>query len=166
MKTPALISAALLAVTAANIIQVRDIPSQNTVSVVAWSGAETGVGIRTRVGRDGKIVGEGKLGDHRLYVDASIADAKGGFTRAVALPSQNLRLLGKVKDTEACRFGPCSPMETYGVQIADKMLREGKGDLTVQFRPSTGDNWEYTLRRDLIDAYLATVDSLAAAFKK
>lgn len=168
MKTLALICAAVLAATAAasNVIQVRDVPNANTVSVLAWSVGESNFGIRTRIGRDGKIVGEGRAGDHRLYVDAAVADAKGGFTRAVVPPSTNLRLLNKEKDTDACRFGACSPMEAYGVNLADKLLRESKGDIVVQFRPSTGDNWEYTLRRDLISAYLATVDSVAASFKK
>lgn len=167
MKTLALIGAATLAATAfGNVIQIRDVPSSNTIPVVAWSSSESAVGIRTRVGRDGKIAGEGRAGDHRFYIDVAVADGKGGFTRAVALPNTNLRLIGKATDNDACRFGPCSPRDTYGVQIADKLLREGKGDLTVQFRPATGDNFEYTLPRTLIDAYLATVDSIAAANKK
>lgn len=172
MKIPALISLGILGATAAvriPVVQVRDIPNTPTVTIVAWEPGEAQFGLRTRLRRDGSHLGEGRAGDHRLYLSSAFVKANGDSnTISVAHTGKVLRRQsGTVKDVDACRFGNvCSPSETVGLNVADEFLREHRDSLIVTFRPKGGRNWIVRLEKPLIDAYLNTIDSVSAALKQ
>ena len=196
MKTSVLISGALVGAFAAAaavrvpIVQVRDVPNAPFIEIVAWEPGEAQFGLRTRLRRDGTLLGAGR-GDHRLYLSTVFVDARGGFNIASAHTGKVFRkmtgrppvkidagrgsrdsreerdsIVGE-KDVDACRFGNvCSPAETIGLAVDDKFLREHRDSVIVTFRPKTGRNWEIRLEKPLIDAYLATIDSVSASLKK
>lgn len=145
---------------AAPTVQVRDISFAPTVNVVAWSPDESAVGLRAWLRRDGVL-----LRDHRLYV-STYAVARNHFVRA-KLQDQPLRLVGVMRDRDACygRAENCSPPETFGAYVSDAVLRANRDSLPVTFESLTGNELRITLQRELIDAYLASVDSTSAALR-
>ena len=174
MKTLALLAAVCLAAFASvpnPIVQVRDIPTAPYVGVIGWEAGEADYGLRTRLRRDGSHLGAGRLGEHRLYLNVIYVESHGGFNHAVAHNGKLLRnIMGArdtVRDEEACRYGNvCSPTKTIGLGVSDEFLRENRDSIVVTMRPKTGRNWIIRLDRNLIDGYLATMDSLSAALKK
>jgi hypothetical protein len=172
MKTIALVSAALVGAALAPrtpIVQVRDVPNAPTVSIVAWESAQAQFGLRTRLRRDGSHLGEGRSGDHRLYLNTAFVKANGdSSTISVSHTGKVLRRQsGTEKDIDACRFGNvCSPNETVGLNVPDEYLRQNRDSLVVTFRPRGGRNWSVRLDGSLIDAYLTTIDSVSAAMKQ
>jgi hypothetical protein len=52
------------------------------------------------------------------------------------------------------------------VRVPDSVLRANRDSLAVRFYGSAGSELIITVYRDLIDPYLATVDSLSAALRK
>lgn len=170
MKITALLSALLivaLAKFATPIVQVRDLPNTSIIPIVAWDPDNADVGLRTRLSRDGKDLGDARAGEHRLYLNSVFVDAHGGFAHAVAQDGRLLRTVGKAGDVDACRFGNvCSPRETIGLGVPDEWLRRHRDSIVVTLRPQTGQNWTIRLDGSLIDAYLKTVDSVAASLKK
>jgi hypothetical protein len=170
MKTLALISVAVLATSAAfanPVIQVRNDPKTPHVTIVAWDAAQTQYGLRTRLRRDGSHLGEGRVGEHRLFLNSVYVETNGGFAHAMAHTGKLLRNAGSAKDVDACRFGSaCAPAQTIGLGLPDDFLRENRDSIVVTMRPRSGHNWTIRLDRDLISAYLATVDSASAALKK
>lgn len=172
MKTSVLISGALVGALVAlgpprvPIVQVRDLPNAPAIDIVGWEPGEAQFGLRTRLRRDGSFLGAGR-GDHRLFLSSVFVDAKGGFNIATAHTGKVLRKMEDAKDVDACRFGNvCSPAETAGLAVSEDMLRENRDSLVVTFRPKTGRHWSIRLEKALIDAYLATMDSVSAALKK
>lgn len=171
MKTFALVSAAALVASAgfaSPIVQVRDLPNAPAIDIVAWDADHAEYGFRTRLRRDGSHLGEGRVGDHRLFISSSFVSANGAFSHAVTHTGKLLRVTNTVRDVDACRFGGgvCSPAQTIGLSVADKFLRENRDSLVVTLRPQTGRNWSIRLDRALIDAYLSAMDSVSAALKK
>lgn len=171
MKTLALLTTTVLAayaVSASPVVQVRDDPNAPAIAIVAWESSSAEFGLRTRLRRDGSHLGEGRVGDHRLFISSSFVQANGAFTHAVSHNGKLLRITNTVRDVDACRFGGgvCSPAQTIGLSVADKFLRENRDSLVVTLRPQTGRNWSIRLDRPLIDAYLNTMDSLSASLKK
>lgn len=147
------------AVTQPPIVQVRD-RSASTAQVFGWTADEPFYGLHARVGQNGRLEGN-RLGDHRLYLSTTYVGDMGGFVHAVAPQGTLLPRGGVWTDVHACQAGyPCSPRTTIGVSVPDALLREKGDSLVVTFHPSVGRNWTITLRRDLIDAYLAAVDSV------
>lgn len=174
MKTLALVSAVLLSTLAAittPIVQVRDVPTMPFVGIVAWQPGEAAFGLRTRLRRDGSHLGENRTGEHRIYLSTAYVEANGPWNHAVAHTGKLLRNItgprDTVRDVDACRYGGgCSPNKTVGIGVSDEFLREHRDSLVVTLRPKTGRNWAITLEGELIKAYLATVDSVAASLKK
>lgn len=170
MKTLALVSAAALlasAGVATPIVQVRDVANAPTIAIVGWDAGAAEYGLRTRLRRDGSHLGEGRVGDHRLFISSSFVQSNGGFTHATSHDGKLLRTTTTIRDVDACRFGGvCSPAQTVGLGVADKFLREHRDSLVVTLRPQTGRNWTIRLDRPVIDAYLATMDSVSASLKQ
>lgn len=170
MNILAMISATLLvafATFATPVIQVRDVPNAPYVVIVGWDAGNADYGLRTRLRRDGSHLGEGRVGEHRLFLSTVFVEANGAFAHAVAHNRKLLRNTGTARDIDACRFGNvCSPNETVGVGVSDEFLRENRDSLVVTLRPSTGRHWTIRLDRSLIDAYLGAVDSVSASLKK
>jgi hypothetical protein len=128
--------------------------------VVAWPSDDGSYGLRTSIRRDGSIVR-----DHRLFVGTYFEPWVRRLHLAVAPPTQ-FRMLGVSRDALACRFGKCSPFETIGVRIPDAYLRASRDSLPITLRGWDGRDLTITVRRDLIDAYLAAVDSVSAALRR
>jgi hypothetical protein len=170
MKPLALIAATLVVAfttSADPIVQVRDVPNAPNVVIVGWDPESAEYGLRTRLRRDGSHVGEGRVGEHRLFLSSVFVTANGGFAHAVAHTGKLLRTTSTARDMEACQFGSvCTPSRTVGLGVSDELLRENRDSLVVTLRPATGRNWTIRLDRPVIDAYLATMDSVSASLKK
>jgi hypothetical protein len=170
MKAITMVSAALLVAYASSprpITQVRDVPTAPSIGIVGWDAESPEYGLRTRLRRDGSHLGEGRVGEHRLYLSSVLVEANGPFAHAVTHNGKLLRNTGNARDVDACRYGNvCSPNATVGVGITDEFLRENRDSLVVTLRPRTGRLWTIRLDRSLIDAYLAAMDSVSASLKK
>lgn len=170
MKATALVSALLVVAAVkvdAQVVQVRDVPNSSVISILAWDSDNANVGLRTRLRRDGSLLGQDRSGEHRLYMSSSFVDAQGGFARAVAQDGKLLRNSGNASDEDACRFdNVCSPKTTVGLGVPDEWLRQHRDSVVVSMRPRTGQNWSVVLDKALIDKYLDTIDSVSAALKK
>ena len=148
-------------VLAAPIVQVRTFPNSAVVSVVAWDKSDAAFGLRTSVTRTGELIGGLRFGDHRLYLTPLYARDMGGFAYASVPPGRLLLGAGAESDVYSCFYGKdCSPMTTVGVRIPDSLLRADRDSLAIAFVPRVLEPWKITLRRELIDAYLARVDSV------
>jgi hypothetical protein len=154
------------AVVEPSVVQVRSFRRSSTVSVVAWEADDAEVGLRTSVSRTGELVGGRQIGDHSLYMDPRYARDMGGFKYAADTLGHLLLGIGARRDLYACYYGKdCSPMTTVGVRIPDSLLRANRDSLVVTFYPRVLEPWTITLRRELIAAYLKTVDSVVAEMK-
>ena len=141
-------------------VEVRDFSWSTTVAIVAWSMDETQYGLRTWLRRDGTY-------DlfHRLYVNTYYVPASRQISRADGM-GRPLDLTGISRDPHYCFTWPtCSPFETFGALIPDALLRANRDSVTVTFRSRTGTEVPITVRRELVDAYLAAVDSVTAALR-
>ena len=148
------------------VIQVRDDAKAPTVAVLAWDAGNAEFGLRTRLRRDGSHLGEGRVGDHRLYLSSSFVESSGGFAHAVAHTGKLLKTTATLRDVDACRFGPCTPILATGLAVSDEFLREHRDSLIVTLRPKTGRSWSIRLDGAVIGAYLAAIDSVSATLKK
>jgi len=169
MKLAALTAAALgaFATFDSPVVQVRDLAKEPTIAIVAWGAANSQYGLRTRLDRNGEDIGAARHGEHRLYVDPALVDARGGFALAVTQDGKLLRKTNDERDPDACRFdNVCSPAQTIGLGVPDSWLRSHRDGLVVTFRPHTGQNWTVRLDGSVIGAYLATIDSVSASLKK
>jgi hypothetical protein len=170
MKIPALLLASALVAfvrLTTPVIQVRDLPHSPTITIVGWDADDADFGLRTRLRRDGSMLGEGRVGEHRLFISSVFVDARGGFAHAVSHDGKLLRNTGKAGDADACRFGKvCTPRETVGLGVSDEWLRQNRDSVVVTLRPRTGQNWTIRLDGALIDSYLRAIDSVSAALKK
>lgn len=142
-------------------VEVRDLPHTSTVSVLAWSPAETAYGIRASFRRDGLLL----LGYHRIYVNTYAVNER-SFSRAWTT-ARPLRIGGVSRDPYFCSAGGdvCSPYETFGALVLDKVLRDNRDSLPVTFYGRNGALLTITLHRDVIDAYLTAVDSVSSALR-
>lgn len=185
---------ASLATSDTPLVQVRELPNGSTISIVAWNAGDATVGLRTRLRRDGSLLGEDRADEHRLYVSSSLVEAHGGFAfrdsterqgepfprprtrgssaqgqftlRATNYDGKLLRNAGNATDEDACRFGNvCSPKATIGLGLPDEWLRQHRDSIVVTMHARDGQNWTVRLDRPVIQAYLATIDSVSAALK-
>jgi len=141
-------------------VQVRDYPGSPTVSVVAWNIDEDGFGLRGTLRRsDGTLVY-----GHRFYISTYFEPAMRSYHLATT-SSMGLEILGVSRDSYACFYGRCSPMQAIGVRVPDDVLRANRDSLPIRFIGRGGRELTVTVYRDVIDAYLAKVDSLAAAIR-
>jgi len=140
------------------IVQVRDFPSSATLSIVAWNAAAPAYGLSTVVSRSGRPDQY-----HRLWVNQ---DWPGGRDVKQAQGLDRPLKLDSLTDTQNCFNGKCTPTSTFRARILDGQMRGSKGDVPVKFITNSGSEIVFTLRRDLVDAYLGTIDSVVAALKK
>jgi len=170
MKALALISAAFLVAFATfttPVVQVRDVPNAPNIMIVGWDAGNAEFGLRTRLRRDGSHLGEGRVGEHRLFLSSVFVDANGPFAHAMAHDGKLLRNTATTRDVDACRYGNvCSPAATVGIGVSDEFLREHRDSLVVTLRPKTGRQWTIRLDRSLIDAYLGAMDSVSTSLRK
>ena len=141
-------------------IELRYFSFSPTVSVVSWPAEENWYGLRASVRRNGSIVR-----DHRLYVSTYFEPWMRTMYRAAIAPRE-LKVLGVSRDSYACHFGRCSPFETFSVRVPDDLLRATRDSVTVTLYGTGNRQLMVTLRRDLIDPYLASVDSVSAALRR
>jgi hypothetical protein len=141
-------------------VEVRAFPYSPTVSVVGWSVEDAGYGLQASLRRDGSIVR-----DHRFFVSTYYTP----WVRTIRLAAMSpigLEMLGISRDSYACYFGKCSPPQSLGVRIPDEMLRANRDSAAVTFYGRDGRVMVLPIRRELIDAYLAKVDSVSSALRK
>lgn len=150
------------------IVQVRDYWRSSVVTIVAWDQDDPDFGLRTSVTRTGKLVGGLRAGDHSLYMTPYLLRDMGGFAHAAVDPKRGeLLSTGAQRDDYACFYGTqCSPRFTVGVRVPDSLLRENRDGLEVTFFPRVQDPWTLYVRRELISAYLAKVDSVVKEMKR
>jgi hypothetical protein len=161
------------------IVQVREYNRSATVNVVAWGPEDAGYGLHAMLRRDGTLVR-----DHRFYVNTLYLGA--GFFRNTALTfgpgpafqgrrfiemiaprEQLLEREGISRDVHYCFGWPrCSPFETGGARVPDSVLRASRDSVALRFYDRFNTEMILTLRRDVIDPYLRTVDSVAAVLRK
>jgi len=143
-----------------NVIQVRDVSSAPIVEIVAWSASNPGFGVRTWVRRSGGSPDR----YHRLW--GNIDFGPNGRDVATAKGLNRPLQVSSATDTQNCMAGTCSPASTFGARLPDAPLRAAKEDVAVAFVTNGGNEFTISLRRGLLDAYLATVDSVITALKK
>lgn len=165
------------------IVEVREFPRSSIVSVVAWSPDEPYFGLNARLRRgDGSLIR-----DHRLYVstyymgNVPVSDLR-VYTKPVVLgrptrlrsvvetviPTEKLvEVTGITHDDRACYYDvhTCTPFETFDVRVPDEMLRANRDSVAIRLYGRGGTEMIVTLRRDVIDPYLAKVDSVSAALR-
>ena len=150
-------------------VVVRDYRRSPTASVLGWSSDEAWQGLRATVRMDGSLVQ-----DHQLYVStyafanaAAFVDADWHAFSQSLDSARVIRLAGVSRDVHSCegRKG-CSPYESFRVRIPDGFLRSSRDSIVVKVHGREGSESLITLRRDLIESYLAAVDSVAAARRK
>jgi hypothetical protein len=151
------------------IVQVRDYPHSSEVTIVAWAPTDMDYGLRAMLRRDGALIR-----DHQFYVSTFFGVT---FSQATRVPSRLevvetvapsdrvLKTTGVSRDVYACFYGSCSPFETRGVRVPDNLLRANRDSLAVRLYGRGGGELVLTLHRDVIDAYLAKVDSVSAALR-
>jgi hypothetical protein len=151
----------------APIVQVRGFPGSSLVTVVAWDDDDAEAGLRSSVNRDGVVVGQRRFGDHILNLNFFYARSMGGFKYATDPQGHLLLPAAMPRDVYSCYYGNrCSPIKTLGVEISDSLLRANRDSLVVTFVPSVGDPWKFTVRRELIAAYLTRIDSVVGAMRR
>jgi hypothetical protein len=142
-------------------VEVRYYPFSPTVTVIAWSDDEPGYGLRATIRRDGSIVR-----DHRLFVSTYYEAGVRVYPRA-AIESHVLQMTGISRDPRACwNFPVCSPPETYAARIPDELLRGHRDSVRVKFYSFHGRELIVTMYRDVIDKYLAAVDSVSTELRR
>lgn len=150
------------------IVQVRTYSGSPIVTILAWDEDDGYFGLQSSITRDGTIVGTYRFGDHRLYMTPEFIWWMGGFAQAAIMPQARVLVgTGMRRDYYSCFYGKhCSPMISTGVAIPDSILRANPDSLVVTFFPRVYESWTLTLRRELIGAYLKTVDSVLAQTRK
>ena len=153
-------------VTKPPVVQVRAFSHSSVISVVAWDANNADIGLRTSVSRSGGGLIGPRLGDHSLYMHPLYAQDMGGFKYASVSMREILVRTREERDVYSCFYGKeCSPMTTVGVRVPDSILRANQDSLVVTFFPAATEPWTITLHRDLISAYLKTVDSVVAELR-
>lgn len=143
-------------------VEVRGYSFSPHLEVLSWTTDDWSLGLRARLRRDGTLVR-----DHRLYVSTYASVAAGSRFYSALTPTRPLKLTGVARDSRACAGGrSCLPSETFGVRIPDEFLRSNRDSLPVKFYARDGHEMQITIHRDLINVYLATVDSVTASLRK
>jgi hypothetical protein len=143
-------------------VELRSYRHSPHVEIVSWTTDDWAFGLRARLRRDGSLVR-----DHRLYVSTYSSVAAGSRINSALTPTRPLRLTGVSRDDRACAGGKsCLPVETFGVRIPDDLLRSNRDSLPVTFHARDGHELMVTLQRDLINTYLAAVDSVSLSLRK
>jgi hypothetical protein len=165
------------------VVEVREFRRSSIVSIVAWSPDEPDFGLNARLLRgDGSLIR-----DHRFYVstyylgDVPVSDPRvytkpvvlgkparlHGVVETVTPAEQLVEVTGITHDDHACYYDvhTCTPFETFDVRVPDEMLRANRDSVAIRLYGRGGMEMIVTLRRDLIDPYLAKVDSVSASLR-
>jgi hypothetical protein len=165
------------------VVEVREFPRSSIVSIVAWSPDQPDFGLNARLLRgDGSLIR-----DHRLYVstyymgNVPTSDPRvytkpvslgrssrvHGVVQTVTPAKELLEATGITHDDRACYYDKhtCTPFETFDVRVPDEMLRANRDSVAIRLYGRAGLETIVTIRRDLIDPYLAKVDSVSASLR-
>jgi hypothetical protein len=141
-------------------VQVRHFSFSPEVAVLAWGAADAAYGLRASLDRSGALVR-----DHRLYVSAYYEPALAAFPRA-KLASRPLMVNGIRSDPWACHFGDCSPPRAFEARIPDDLLRSHRDSAVIRFHADDGRELILRVAPEVVDAYLAAVDSVSARLRR
>ena len=145
---------------AAPTVMVRDFPGASSVTIIAWNPGAPAYGLRTDVPRTG-----GTWRYHWLYV-ATTSVPEREMSKVTGM-NRSLKLEGSMKDDQNCFGGKgCAPSEYFSARVPDDVLRANLDNVSVKFLTNSGNELNYNIRRDVVDAYLVAVDSVRAALKK
>lgn len=160
------------------VVQVREYNRSTTVDVVAWAPDDNGYGLRAMLRRDGTLVRDHRFYVTTFYLGASFFRNTGAtfgpgaafdgrrFIEMIAPQELLLEREGITRDVHYCFGWPrCSPRETGGARVPDSVLRASRDSVSLRFHDRYATEMVLTLRRDVIDPYLRTVDSVAAALR-
>lgn len=150
-------------------VVVRTYRFSPTVTVVGWDAEQAAYGLRATVRRDGTLVR-----DHQLYVNTDYFIDWRNFTRArwhaftgAESFGRPLQFVGLFRDVHSCDGDRgCSPYETLLARVPDAFLRATRDSIEVRIYGSNGSEEVVAVGGGAIAAYLATVDSVSAAFRK
>lgn len=150
-------------------VVVRSYRFSPTVTVVGWDAAQAAYGLRATVRRDGTLVR-----DHQLYVNVDYFIDWRNFTRARwhaftgnETFGRPLQFVGLFRDVHSCDGDRgCSPYESLRARVPDKFLRSSHDSIEVRIYGRSGSEEVVAIGGGVIAAYLATVDSVSAAFRK
>jgi hypothetical protein len=154
------------------IVQIREYSHSPTVTILAWAADEPAFGLRAQLRRDGSLVSAHRLYVSTYYNGVSLSNLRSAPTRlavvqTVAPPQRLLQSMGISRDVYACFYGiPCSPFEMREVRVPDALLRTNRDSVAVRFYGNGGTELIITVRREVIDPYLAAVDSVATSLRK
>lgn len=139
-----------------------------TVAVVGWDAEDGMYGLRVAMRRDGSLIPDHQLfvstyyfPDYRFFARANW-DA---FTQTMEL-ARPLVYTGLSRDVHHCEGdNHCSAYETLSARIPDEFLRASRDSIVVKLHGRAGREEIITLHREMIDAYLKTVASVALELK-
>lgn len=151
-------------------VVVRDYWRAPLASVVGWSAGEAWQGLRASLRRDGTLVR-----DHQLFISVYAvpdwATALHGdwyvYSQDSAVAPQVLQVNGMRFDAFNCQgTRGCSPSLFLSARLPDNVLRNSRDSVVVKVFGRRGDESHLTLHHDLINSYLAVVDSVSAARRR
>ena len=145
------------------IIRVRSWRGSPWTMVVGWDTYDGGdVGLRSAINHKGELVHDHVIWLNRLFL------SNGESFSFAAIDSHQLVMEGGAFDADRCLYGmPCTPAQTIGARIPDEMLRGSSDSINVTFfGGAVTPNMVLTLRREFLDAYLKTVDSVRASIRE
>lgn len=152
-------------------LQVREYPQSAEVSVVAWDLNEPDYGLRAAFRRDGTMIR-----DHLFYVSTNhppLAGPEGRpripgrYVQTVVPAGRALRLTSVIRDAHSCQGTlTCSPKESFAVRVPDDVLRANRDSISLRLPGRAGTDLILSVRRAIIDPYLAKVDSVATALRR
>jgi hypothetical protein len=108
------------------------------------------------------------VNDPRVYTKPVVlgkATGLHGVVETVTPANQVLQATGVTHDDRACYYDvhTCTPFEAFDLRLPDEMLRGNRDSIAVRLYGPGGTEVIVTVRRNLIDPYLAKVDSVSAA---
>ncbi len=140
-------------------VMVKDVSTAPIIEIIAWNAADPNYGLRSWVRRGGKPDRY-----HRFWVNKDRIPSASDINTAQSLNRSLPTTI--INDTQNCYNNVCMPNSTIGARFLDDLLRSSKEDLLVTFFTTGGSNYPITLKRPVVELYLATVDSVIAAQKK
>ena len=141
------------------VVQVRDFPNSSTIDIVAWDAMNPQWGLRTFVKRNNGQPDR----YHRFWVNS---DYPGGRDVSTAQGLNRTLQVNTQNDNQNCYNGKCTPTSTFGGRINDNWIRDAKGDVDVRFLTSSSSEINLSVKKGVVEAYLAALDSVSKSLKK
>ena len=148
-------------------VVVRDYWRAPIANVIGWSEGEAWQGLRASLRRDGTLVR-----DHQLFISVhALPDWSTALHGDWYVYSQDTTEAPQVLQVNGMRFDAfncqgtrgCSPSLFLSARMPDNLLRRSRDSVVVKVFGRRGDESRLTLHHDLINSYLAVVDSVSAA---